>query len=100
MLAAVAPGSGGQPVHQILGPAASLRHAPAAVDVMVEVRRVGSDMDVAAGAGGGASSLVVQDRADALKLGPGLGGVAEDRADHLARDGGVALHAPHPRLPV
>src|SRR5947209_3778746 len=48
----------------------------------------------------GARALGPEDRADALQLGPGLRGVAEDGAHHLTADRDVALHRPHPRLPA
>jgi len=46
MLAAVPPGGGRLSAHQVLGPAADLRHPPAAIDVVVEVRRVSPDVDM------------------------------------------------------
>ena len=96
--APAAPRGGREPVHQVLGPAADLGHPPEAVDVVVQVGRVGADVDMATRPHRGACALGPEDRADALQLSPGLRGVAEDRAHHLPAHRDVALHRPHPWL--
>src|SRR5205085_1556138 len=85
----------GQPVHQVLRPGADAGDAAEAIEVVIEVGRVGADVDMTAGPCGRASAVAAQDLADTLQLHPGLGCVAEDRAHQLAYDSAVAFGHPH-----
>src|SRR5260370_9677543 len=83
-----------QTVHEVLCPCACVGHAAESANVVVHLRRVSANVDMAPSSRGDCCAVLTQNRTGPFQLRPGCGRVAQYRAHDLSVHRAVVFDHP------